>query len=222
MSLFGRGRSTSPPKPQSPRAKSKSPSRGSSSFFGGGSGEEARTPRLGPGKKPYADKEAEEILKGTVFDKKDLATLGEMYRRQTTTITKVIPVEKMRDMPETSVFPLFQRVCQMHNTDNGGFIEFKEFVQAMSALSPKSTLEEKLKFTFKLFDMGDSGTIDGPEIFQLLRMTMGLAHSDASLQAICDQYMQRFPDGMTYEHFVENISYQSINKLVLPLNDGKG
>ena len=133
MSLFGRRGRSSSPQPKTPREDA-SPTRGASvgGLFSGG--DKASK----PGKVPYTKDDIEALVKSTVFDKKEIVTLGTMYRKYTTAAVSTIPVEKMRDIPETSVFPLFQRVVQMHNDDNGGFIEFKEFVQAMSSLSPKA------------------------------------------------------------------------------------
>ena len=166
---------------------------------------------------PYKKAQVKELLAGTVFDEKELAQLGEMYRRYTTVDFPSIPVERMRDIPETSVFPLFQRVAQMQNDDGSGVIDFGEFVRAMSALSPKSTLEGKLKFVFNLFDMNKTGRLDAPELFQLLRMTMGTSHDDSDLQTICDGFLRRFPEGMDYDTFVQLFDVADINKLTLNL-----
>ena len=129
------------------------------------SGSAQVTPRpTGPGRVPYAPAEAKGLISDTHFDERELAALGEMYRRYTTLERSAIPVERMRDIPETSVFPLFQRVAAMHNTDNSGDIEFGEFVRSMSALSPRATLEEKLQFAFRLFDMNETGRLESLEV----------------------------------------------------------
>ena len=99
--------------------------------FLGGKKKDKSPPRSGPGilspkaapppqpKKPlYTKAEVPELVKGTVFDPGDIPELAKMYEGYTTSATNAIPVEKMRDLPQTSVFPLFQRVVQMHNTDN--------------------------------------------------------------------------------------------------------
>ena len=169
-------------------------------------------------KPPYTAADLKELEKTTVFDAADLNALGAMYRRFTTAEMSTIPVEKARDMPETSVIPLFQRVVQLHNTDKGGFIEFTEFAHAMSALSPRATLEDKLRFVFTLFDMNGTGTLETPELFQLLRMTMGQSRSDRDLQRVCDDYLRRFPNGMTYNVFVQLFDVADLNKLTLNLS----
>ena len=74
-----------------------------------------------------------------------------------------------------------------------------------------------MKFTFALFDMNGSGRVDPPEVFQLLRMTMGKCHSDNDLQAIVDGFLARFPNGMTYEVFVQMLHVTDLEKLTLSL-----
>ena len=81
------------------------------------------------------------------------------------------------------------------------------------------TLDEKLKFTFSIFDATNNGRIESPEVFQMLRMTMGRAHSDDHLQEIVDNYMQRFPDGMDYETFTKMFNVADLDKLTLALMD---
>ena len=202
MAFRSRKKDKSPPKeagPTSPRAKAP-----------------AKAPP------PYKASEAAELVEGTVFDKSELPALADMYKRYTTDAARSIPVERMRDIPETSVFPLFQRVAQLHNTDNSGFIEFGEFVKAMSSLSPRATLDEKLHFVFDLYDMNQTGRLESLELFQLLRMMLGLMHDDNDLQSITETYLKRFPNGMNYEAFVQMFDVSDLNKLTLSLPEGRG
>ena len=126
-------------------------------------------------------------------------------------------VERMRDMPETAAHPLFHRVLQLHNTDNPQRVTFSEFANAMSSLSPRATLEERLRMTFSLFDHNNSGTLDWPEMFQLLRMMLGTTHDDCDLQAICNTCEQRFPEGLDFEAFGELVAVTDVDKLTLNL-----
>lgn len=196
---------------------------------------------------PYKADDVKELMKSTYFDEKDIKTLGEIYRKHTTSRQKTIPVEQMRNIPETAAYPLFQRIVQMYNIDKNGDIDFKEFVHAMSALSPRAvrshratcgptlaahalilplecsrneqTLDEKLRTTFKLFDMTGDGSIEEPEVFQLLRMTMGMSISDENLRELTRKFLERFPNGMDYEAFCQFISVSDLEKLTLALMD---
>ena len=118
----------------------------------------------------------------------------------------------------TAVFPaeFFSRATRAQS----GFIEFGEFVRAMSSLSPRQTLDEKLKFTFALFDMNGTGLLEATELFQLLRMTTGTALNDKELQTVCDAYLARFSGGLDYNAFVQMFDVEDLNKLTLNLRNG--
>ena len=54
-------------------------------------------------------------------------------------------------------------------------------------------------------------------------MTMGTTHDDRDLQTICATYLKRFPNGMTFETFVQMFDVADLNKVTLNLADsGKG
>ena len=86
-----------------------------------------------------------------------------------------------------------------------------------SRIRVSQTLEEKLRFVFALFDMNDTGLLESLELFQLLRMTLGTTISDRDLQGVCDSYMQRFPNGMTFDAFTQMVDVADLNKLTLNL-----
>ena len=85
----------------------------------------------------------------------------------------------------------------------------------MSALSPRATLDEKLQLVFSLFDNNDTKTIESPELFQLLRMMLGRHHDDADLQAICEKFLSRFPDGLDFDAFTQMLDVSDLTKLTL-------
>ena len=42
-------------------------------------------------------------------------------------------------------------------------------------------------------------------------------HDDRDLKAICEMYLQRFPDGLTYDYFVEMFDVADLSKLTINL-----
>ena len=158
------------------------------------------------------------LLSETGLDERELVALDAIYSRNVLQGSDVPPVERLRDLPETSVVPLMQRILQKFNDDNSGMISFAEFARALSTLTPRTTLEQKLRFVFSLFDHDGSGTISAVELFGLLRLMMGVVHDDHDLHIICENYLSRFPDGlMTFDHFTQMIDVNDVNKLVLNL-----
>jgi hypothetical protein len=66
-----------------------------------------------PAKQPvYTPEQAAELVRGTNFEERELAALAVMFSQYTTIESDSIPVERLRDIPGTSVIPLFQRVAQ--------------------------------------------------------------------------------------------------------------
>lgn len=119
--------------------------------------------------------------------------------------------------PELTVHPLIERVLLMHNEDKSGQLSFGEFANAMRSLGARATLEQKLRFVFDLFDMNGSGSIQTVEMFQILRMMLGRAVSDGALQEITDNYLRRFPSGLTFDVFSQMFDVADLNKVVLSL-----
>ena len=166
--------------------------------------------------KVLTSQERANLVQETHWVERDIKTLHAMFVRNSNG-SDTIPVERLCDMPETSTVPMFHRVLTYHNVDNSGLVSFTEFAHAMSALSPNATLDEKLQFAFKLYDMNDSGEVEGPEIFQLLRMGLGRSHGDAQLQAIVDHVMSQHPDGVTLNDFALLIDVSDLSKLTISL-----
>jgi len=53
------------------------------------------------------------------------------------------------------------------DTDNNGYLDFKEFNQALQLLSSKTT-EQKLQWAFRLYDEDNSGLIDKDEMANIM------------------------------------------------------
>jgi len=56
------------------------------------------------------------------------------------------------------------------DTDNNGYLDFKEFNQALQLLSSKTT-EQKLQWAFRLYDEDNSGLIDKDEMANIMMVT---------------------------------------------------
>lgn len=47
----------------------------------------------------------------------------------------------------------------------GGDVDFKEFIEALSTFSSKGSTESKLKFAFEIYDIDRDGYISNGELF---------------------------------------------------------
>ena len=53
--------------------------------------------------------------------------------------------------------------------DNNGYIDFKEFLLSIHLTSFSATVEDKLKWTFKLFDVDGNGLMDQNEMLKVIQ-----------------------------------------------------
>jgi serine/threonine-protein phosphatase 2B regulatory subunit len=70
-------------------------------------------------------------------------------------------------VPELSQNPLVKRVVSVFDKNKDGNISFEEFLSGVGKLYGNDE-EEKLKFTFKIYDLNDDGYISNGELFSVL------------------------------------------------------
>lgn len=169
------------------------------------------------GPRTLTEEDFRSLTQLTAFNKAELNALFAMFRPHLPEGQDAADVRALASTPAIAVHPLIQRVLLMHNQNKSGRMTFAEFASAMRSLSVRATLEQKLKFTFDLYDMNGSGTIQPAEMFQMLRMMLGRAHDDGDLHKITLAYLNRFPAGFTFDIFCQMFDVSDLNKLTLNL-----
>lgn len=66
--------------------------------------------------------------------------------------------------------PLAQRFIDIFEADGNSKVDFKEFIQGVSQFSIKGDKLSKLRFAFRIYNMGNDGYISNGELFQVLKM----------------------------------------------------
>ncbi|KAK8626210.1 hypothetical protein V6N13_133861 [Hibiscus sabdariffa] len=82
------------------------------------------------------------------------------------------------------------RIFDLFDAKKKGFIDFGDFVRALNFFHPNASQEDKINFTFKLYDMDGTGFIERHEVKQMLiallcESEMKLA--DETIEAILDK-----------------------------------
>ena len=62
---------------------------------------------------------------------------------------------------------LFVALIDVFDDDKNGEVNFKEFLQGLSAFSAKGKKEAKLRFAFRIYDMDNDGFISNGELYQV-------------------------------------------------------
>lgn len=121
-------------------------------------------------------------------------------------------------------------VFKVFDTDKSGFIDFKEFIIALSITS-RGTLEEKLSWAFKLYDLDEDGKISFPEmlaivkaIYKMIGSMVELSEDEATPELRVEKIfrmMDKDQDGeITIEEFSEGSKVDPTIISALNLYDG--
>ena len=72
---------------------------------------------------------------------------------------------------DTDVF--FDRLFALIDTDNSGYVDFREFVIVLAAFQ-LSNASGRVRFAFRLMDLDDSGAVDKEEFRAMIQASVGM------------------------------------------------
>ncbi|CAI0392166.1 unnamed protein product [Linum tenue] len=85
---------------------------------------------------------------------------------------------------------LIHKVFDLFDEKRNGVIDFEEFIHAISVFHPGASVEEKINFAFRLYDLRQTGFIEREEVRQMLNaflLESEVHVSEAILEAIIDK-----------------------------------
>ncbi|QPG76386.1 Calcineurin subunit B [Brettanomyces nanus] len=147
----------------------------------------------------------EDLSEGTNFGTEEIDRLAKRFMKLDKDNSGAIDKEEFLSIPGIGQNPLAKRVIDIFDENKGGDIDFKEFVTGLSAFSSSGSVEDKLKFLFKVYDIDNDGYISNGELFLVLRMMVASSLTDIQLQQLVDRtIMESDDDGdgrLSFEEF---------------------
>jgi len=110
--------------------------------------------------------------------------------------TNAINPEEFKNALGMKNATLVDSLFKVFDSDNNGVIDFREFIFGLSVLSSKSSRNEKISFSFGIYDLDRDGEISRKELSDMLKATADendLALDEAQLASIVDGTLAEIP-----------------------------
>ncbi|XP_038710586.1 calcineurin subunit B-like [Tripterygium wilfordii] len=131
------------------------------------------------------------------FSQQEIVSLYQRFCQLDRSGGGFISTEEFLSVPEFAVNPLSQRLLRMLDGLN-----FKEFVAFLSAFSPRTSLQHKIEFIFKVYDSDSNGKVAFNDLLNVLRDLTG-------------QYISEHQREQVLTHVLEEAGYTKDSLFIL-------
>lgn len=135
----------------------------------------------------------DEIKTATEFSESELKRLFRKFKKLDTDKSGSLSINEFLALPELEHNPLVHRVVHTFDIDKNGEVSFNEFIQSITMFidstknNNRNVINEKLNFTFRLYDVDNDGYISNADLFYVLKSMVGNNLNDTQLQQLVDR-----------------------------------
>jgi serine/threonine-protein phosphatase 2B regulatory subunit len=121
-----------------------------------------------------AEVEFQELANRTHFTLAELTVISSAFTKFASQIIKdqKIDPEEFRIAMAMEKCGFVERIFAAFDRDNSRTIEFSEFAEGLSAISERGTLDQRVDFCFRIYDVDGNGSIDPTELRDVVEMAM--------------------------------------------------
>lgn len=146
-----------------------------------------------------------EVKRRSKFAEKEVRRYYRRFRDLDKEEMGLVYLETLLCIPELSINPLGPRVVRVIREREGEELDFKKFLRVLEIYTKHSTPEDKMRYAFRVLDMGEEGRLGLVELEELGRLIYADSSTEQEIQQLALDTLKTYDRGrkghIDYEDF---------------------